>query len=95
MQDQRDAVCGEPYPLTNRQRELIDIADSLGPGFAKRAAGYDREATFPFENYADLRAAGLLGLCVPERFGGRGADFKTYSLVSATLGKYCGATALT
>jgi alkylation response protein AidB-like acyl-CoA dehydrogenase len=42
-----------------------------------------------------MRDAGLLGLCVPEAFGGRGADFKTYSLVSATLGKYCGATALT
>jgi alkylation response protein AidB-like acyl-CoA dehydrogenase len=95
VQDHYDAVCGEPYALTDRQRELIDIADSLGPRFAERAAGYDRDATFPFENYADLRDAGLLGLCVPERFGGRGADFKTYSLVSATLGKYCGATALT
>lgn len=95
MQDHPYAVCGEPYALTDHQRELIDIADSLGPGFAERAAGYDREATFPFENYTDLRDAGLLGLCVPERFGGRGADFKTYSLVSATLGKYCGATALT
>ncbi len=95
MPDPRYAICGEPYLLTNRQRDLIGIAESLGPGFAERAAGYDREATFPFENYADLRAAGLLGLCVPERFGGRGADFKTYSLVSATLGKYCGATALT
>jgi alkylation response protein AidB-like acyl-CoA dehydrogenase len=95
VQDHRYAVCGDTYSLTDRQRELIGIAESLGPGFADRAAGYDREATFPFENYADLRAADLLGLCVPERFGGRGADFKTYSLVSATLGKYCGATALT
>jgi len=32
---------------------------------------------------------------VPEKFGGRGADLRTYSIVSATLGKYCGATALT
>jgi len=90
----RDAVCGEHYPLTDRQRESIDIAESLGPGFSERAARYDRDATFPFENYGDLRAAGLLGLCVPERFGGRGADFKAYSLVSATLGKYCGANDL-
>jgi len=91
----RYAVCGENYRLTERQRELIAIAESLGPTFAERAARYDREASFPFENYDDLRRNGLLALCVPERFGGRGADFKTYSLVSATIGKYCGATALT
>lgn len=95
MQDSRYAVCGEHYALTDRQRELIASAEALGPKFAERAARYDREASFPFENYDDLRASGLLGLCVPEHFGGRGADFKTYSLVSATIGKYCGATALT
>ncbi len=88
-------VCGAGYELTPRQRELIALAESLGPRFAERAARYDREASFPHENYADLKAAGLLSLCVPEKFGGRGADLKTYSLVSATLGKYCGATALT
>ncbi len=32
---------------------------------------------------------------MPEKFGGLGADLRTYALVSATLGKYCGATALT
>jgi len=93
--DARYAVCGSGMALTPRQRELIDAAESLGPAFANRAARYDSEASFPFENYADLRAAGLLGLCVPEAYGGKGADLKTYALVSATIGKYCGATALT
>lgn len=95
MTDERYSVCGSGYPLTAKQRELIALAESLGPAFAARAARYDREASFPFENYAELKAAGMLGLCVPERHGGRGADLRTYSLVSATLGKYCGATALT
>ena len=95
MSDPRYSVCGSGFPLSAKQKELIEQAEALGPRFAERAARYDREASFPHENYADLRDAGFLGLCVPERFGGRGADFKTYSLVSATLGKYCGATALT
>ena len=89
------SVVGSDYPLTPKQKELIELAESLGPAFAKRADRYDREASFPHENYADLKKAGLLGLCVPEKLGGRGADLKTYALVSATLGKYCGATALT
>jgi alkylation response protein AidB-like acyl-CoA dehydrogenase len=93
--DPRYSVTGSNYPLTARQTELVALVESLGPLFAQRAAAYDREASFPFENYNDLRRAGLLGLCVPESFGGKGADLRTYSIVSASLGKYCGATALT
>jgi alkylation response protein AidB-like acyl-CoA dehydrogenase len=93
--DPRYSVTGSGLNLSERQKKLIALVDSVGPAFAERAAKYDRDATFPFENYADLKQAGLLGLCVPERFGGMGADLRTYALVSATLGKYCGATALT
>jgi alkylation response protein AidB-like acyl-CoA dehydrogenase len=95
VSDPRYSVHGSGYALTAQQRELLGTVEALGPRFAERAARYDREASFPHENYADLRDAGLLGLCVPAKHGGKGADFKTYSLVSATLGKYCGATALT
>jgi alkylation response protein AidB-like acyl-CoA dehydrogenase len=95
MIDPRYAVAGSGQSLTQKQRDLIALAESFGPRFSSRAAGYDSEASFPFGNYADLKAAGLLGLCVPESHGGHGADFRTYALVSATLGKYCGATALT
>ena len=95
MIDPRYSVTGSNYPLTDKQRELIALVDEIGPGMAARAERYDREASFPFENYADMRKAGLLGLCVPEKFGGRGADLRTYAIVSATIGKYCGATALT
>ena len=95
MIDPRYSVTGSNYPLTDKQRELIAIVDEIGPGMAARAERYDREASFPFENYADMRKAGLLGLCVPEKYGGRGADLRTYAIVSATIGKYCGATALT
>lgn len=94
--DPRYSVTGSGFALTPKQQRLIGIAEALGRGkFAARAAAYDREAKFPFENYADLREAGFLGLCVPEAHGGLGADLFTYALVSATLGKYCGATALT
>ena len=95
MTDPRYSVAGSGAGLSSKQQELIALAESLGPAFARRAEMHDREASFPFENYGDLRKAGLLGLCVPEAFGGKGADLRTYALVSATIGKYCGATALT
>ncbi len=85
-----------PFAPSERQAVLVAIAERLGrERFAPRAARYDREASFPFENYADLREARLTALCVPERYSGLGADFASYCLVSAELGRWCGATALT
>ena len=83
-------------PMTDRQRELVGIARELGrEKFAPRAAKYDDEASFPFENYDDLRDAGFLGLTVPSQYGGLGADYTDYMLVGAEIGRWCGATALT
>lgn len=89
------SIAGDASALTKQQSELLALASSLGRDkFAGRAARWDREASFPFENYADLREAGLLGICVPKAHGGFGADFTTYVMVAAELGRYCGSTAL-
>jgi len=80
---------------TDRRRELVGMVADLGPAFAARAATYDREASFPWENWRDLASIGFLGLCVPTEHGGLGADFVTYALVAEELGRHCGATALT
>lgn len=88
-------IAGNPEQLTPQQRELVALAAELGrEKFAPRAAQHDRDATFPFDNYADLRRAGLLGICVPREHGGLGADFTTYVVVAAEIGRHCGATAL-
>ena len=79
-----------------RQRELIALARDLArERFAPRAAHHDREASFPFDDYADLRSAGLLGLCVPVRHGGLGADYETYCLVAEQLAQGNASTSLT
>jgi alkylation response protein AidB-like acyl-CoA dehydrogenase len=83
-------------PFTALQRELLAQAHALGRDhFAARAAQWDDEASFPFANYADLRDAGFLRLCVPVSQGGLGADYATYMMVAAEIGRFCGATALT
>ena len=91
---QASHIAGNASVLTAKQRDLIDRVVALGPLFAERAARHDREASFPFDNYADLRQAGLLGICVPDSHGGLGADFATYVMVAAEMGRYCGSTAL-
>jgi hypothetical protein len=83
-------------PFTPEQRSLLSLANELGrTKFAPRAAQWDREASFPFANYDDLHDAGLLALCVPKASGGGGADYATYMMVAAEIGRFCGATALT
>jgi alkylation response protein AidB-like acyl-CoA dehydrogenase len=88
-------IAGDAASLRPQQRELVALAATLGrEKFAPRAARHDREASFPFDNYDDLRASGLLGICVPAAYGGMGADFATYVMVAAEIGRHCGATAL-
>ena len=88
-------IAGDPAVLSPEQREWVALAADLGRSrFAARAERHDREASFPLENFDDLRQSGLLGLCVPRSHGGLGADFTTYALVVAELGRHCAATAL-
>src|ERR1700674_5178587 len=93
-----DAPIFDPqaFGLSNEQAAIIATARELGQAvFAGRATAYDREARFPSENYRDLHRAGLLGIAIPKKHGGLGADYQTYALAAAEIGRYCGATALT
>ncbi|MGA8113954.1 MAG: acyl-CoA dehydrogenase family protein [Actinocatenispora sp.] len=75
-------------------RTAVSTAAGLVPGFAARAAGYDRDGALPAADLAELRDAGLLGLMVPARLGGPGAGFADYAEVAMELGRGNGATAL-
>ena len=68
---------------------LVESMKELGSVFSERADKYDSEASFPYENFADLKDAGFLALCIPEDHGGMGADFVTYALISEELGRHC------
>lgn len=85
----------DAFRLTDEQAELIAKVRRFGKAkLAPRAALHDREATFPIENFRDMHPEGLLKICIPKEDGGLGADFQTYCLTAAELGRYCGATAL-
>ncbi|MFW2383291.1 MAG: acyl-CoA dehydrogenase family protein [Acidimicrobiales bacterium] len=81
--------------LTPDRAEVVERMRSLGPALVSRSAAHDRDATFPFDNWDDFKAAGLLGICIPKEAGGLGADFVGYALTAEELGRHCTATALT
>jgi len=57
--------------------DLDAILPRLTQRFAATADEHDRDATFPFENFAVLHKAGLLTLTTPRDLGGQGADLPT------------------
>lgn len=76
------------------ETDWVACAQSLAPTFAARAEQHDREGSFPFENFDDLRAAGLLALTVPGRYGGGEASLTTFLRVLETLAEGDGSTAM-
>lgn len=75
--------------------EMVALVAAMGPAMKQRAVKYDLEASFPFENFADFRANGLMGVCVPTSHGGLGASYSDYVRVSEEIGRHCGASGLT
>jgi len=71
-----------------------EVVARLRPRFAARAAVHDQAGSFPADDFADLRDAGLFGLLVPERLGGMGASYAEYARVAFELARGNGATAL-
>src|SRR5882757_276746 len=85
----------DAFRLPDHAADLIGKARRFGRRvLAPRAAQHDRDATFPIENFRDMHGEGLLAVCVPKSSGGLGADFQTYCLAAAELGRCCGAAAL-
>ena len=76
------------FELSPEQKEI----QGLTRDFARReiephAAVWDREHLFPREIFVKLAELGLMGVCVPEEYGGAGADFLSYVLVLEELSR--------
>jgi alkylation response protein AidB-like acyl-CoA dehydrogenase len=68
------------YELTEDQRQIGDLAAEIAQReIAPNIAKWDREHYFPREVFTKLTAAGIMGLLVPEEFGGAGADYVSYA----------------
>ena len=82
--------------MTVDREELVNRVRAMGPVLAERAVRYDREASFPFENFADFRSARAPGACAcRSATAGSAPSYADYVRVSEEIGRYCGATALT
>jgi alkylation response protein AidB-like acyl-CoA dehydrogenase len=76
------------FALTADQREIQALAREFARAeIEPHAADWDRDHHFPRELYAKLAELGLMGVCIPEEYGGAGADFLSYILVLEELSR--------
>ena len=76
------------FQLTPEQREIQTLArDFTREQIEPHAAEWDREHRFPRDLFMQLSELGLLGACIPEEYGGAGADFLSYILVLEELSR--------
>lgn len=71
------------------QSMVRDVADSK---IRPRAAHYDETRDFPWDNIKTLAELGLMGVTVPEEFGGAGMDSLAYVIVIEELSRACAST---
>src|SRR6478672_4960606 len=76
------------FELTPEQREIQALAkDFAAAEIEPHASDWDRAHAFPDELLGRLGELGLMGVCVPEQYGGSGADFLSYILVIEELSR--------
>jgi alkylation response protein AidB-like acyl-CoA dehydrogenase len=83
-------------PVTAIGSSVVEMVTDQLPFFAEEAAVHDRDASFPFENFARLRHTGALAACVPLEFGGLGmGSLVDLVAVINRLGRADGSMAIT
>ena len=76
------------FELTADQQAVQTLTRELAEAeIVPNAASWDREHSFPDELFPKLAELGLMGVCVPEEYGGAGADFLSYVLVLEELSR--------
>ncbi len=84
------------FDLTDDQRQIGDLAAEIAQReIAPHIAQWDREHAFPRELYTKLNAAGLMGLLVPEEYGGAGADYVSYARAVEEIARVDAGSAVT
>lgn len=82
------------FQLTEAQRALIaPVRELAQSNFRQRALRW-MDGTFPWENIRELAGLGVLGMTVPEEYGGMGLPVFETALILEEIAKVCYPTAM-
>jgi alkylation response protein AidB-like acyl-CoA dehydrogenase len=81
--------------LSEEQRMVRDMARDFAQGeLAPNAARWDEEGYVPDATIAKMGELGLMGMLVPEEWGGTGADYLAYALAIEEIAAGCASAAV-
>jgi short-chain 2-methylacyl-CoA dehydrogenase len=84
------------FDLTEEQQLVRETVRTFArERVAPVAADLDREQRFPYELVAELAELGLMGMTIPEEYGGAGADTVSYAIVVEELTRIDSSVAIT
>jgi len=90
------APANPQFDLSDEQRQIGALAAEIARGeIAPHVARWDREHTFPRELFAKFTDAGMMGIVIPERYGGVDAGYVAYALAIEELARVDAGTAVT
>src|SRR5258708_10242121 len=79
--------------LPDEERATLDRARALIPGLAERAPAAAAARQLPAQTIAEYRAAGILRILQPQRFGGQQGRFSLFSRIVEELTYGCASSA--
>jgi short/branched chain acyl-CoA dehydrogenase len=84
------------YELTDEQQLLRDTVRDFAVNRVEPVAEeLDRESRFPYELVAEMGELGLMGIPIPEEYGGAGADTVSYAIAVEELTRIDSSVAIT
>jgi alkylation response protein AidB-like acyl-CoA dehydrogenase len=84
------------FELSDEQRQIGALAAEIAQReIAPHIEQWDREHVFPRELYGKLTQAGIMGMLVPEEYGGVAAEYIAYALAIEELARVDAGTAVT
>jgi alkylation response protein AidB-like acyl-CoA dehydrogenase len=88
-------VQDDKWGLNEQQRMIRDMVREYSVSNVEpRAKEIDQNCRFPTETFEELAEMGLLGVPIPEEYGGAGADYISYAITVEEIARVCASTAL-
>ena len=80
--------------MDDSELERARVVESVLPSLRDNAVAVDRSGEFCTDHVATLSEAGLLGLIIPEEYGGMGGGLRDLAAATFAMGSACPSTAL-
>ncbi len=81
------------FNLSEEQQMIMEMVKEYADGVLKpRARKVDESGEMPWENIRQMAEMDLMGIPIPEEYGGAGLDFTTWAMVGEEISRACTTT---